>query len=322
MSSDSTVSSIRLTVIELIVSKFVEDTELSYLFEEAAKRMGNARFVRNQRRLLKKFFLDLRSQAQIPVQEGAIRFLRGRAERTSIAEQVWSIINPSNPSRRARMAALKSQTADKKSQIERLLGPQKDNETHEPVHGAASNPSEDSESGSELSNFLEDFYETKYPNMDLATDFLLGGAPYKQYKLNLRIFLRLDAGVWEPATLQEFILREDVTEVAKLLEDHFEEVAQLEFDWLHELLDIGCHYEEMARLLIDGKNASPWIIIDHQTSAEYTYVFVEISFLVASHGVRKSCLKNGTDNIADRLWDIINQIVYTVEGSRLIPLHG
>jgi hypothetical protein len=46
------------------------------------------------------------------------------------------------------------------------------------------------------------------------------------------------------------------------LEHHFQDVAKLRFDWLWELLDIGCSYEEMARLLIDGENASPWISID------------------------------------------------------------
>jgi hypothetical protein len=123
-STNSTVSSVRFTVIELIISKFVEDSELSSLYAEAVKRMGNARFVRNQRRLLKKFFLDLRSRTQNLLQEEAIRILRGRAERTSMAEQVWRLMNPTNPSLIAGMAALKNQNPDKKMQLERLLGPQ------------------------------------------------------------------------------------------------------------------------------------------------------------------------------------------------------
>ena len=122
--TNSTVSSVRSTVIELIICKFVEDSELSSLYAEAVKRMGNARFVRNQRRLLKKFFLDLRSRTQNLLQEEAIRILRGRAERTSMAEQIWRLMNPTNPSLIAGMAALKNQNPDKKMQLERLLGPQ------------------------------------------------------------------------------------------------------------------------------------------------------------------------------------------------------
>jgi len=123
-SSNSTVSSVRFNVIELIVGKFIEEPELFSLYEAAVNRMGNAKFVRNQRRLLKKFFLDLRSQTENRLQEEAIRILRGRAERTSMAEQIWRLVNPANPTRSADMAALKDQKPDKRFQLERMLGPQ------------------------------------------------------------------------------------------------------------------------------------------------------------------------------------------------------
>ncbi|KAH8743503.1 hypothetical protein F5882DRAFT_137695 [Hyaloscypha sp. PMI_1271] len=67
--------------------------------------------------------------------------------------------------------------------------------------------------------------------------------------------------------LQECVAKGDVTPVIGLLEEHFEEIAQQEFDWLHELLDIGCSFEEMARLLIDGEVSSPWIPIETPFSA-------------------------------------------------------
>lgn len=50
--------------------------------------------------------------------------------------------------------------------------------------------------------------------------------------------------------------------VTSILEQHFREVALDEFDWLYELVDIGCQFEEMAKLLIDGEAGSPWILID------------------------------------------------------------
>lgn len=114
--------------------------------------------------------------------------------------------------------------------------------------------------------------EAKYPNVNLATDFLLGGTPFRQYKNNIRGFLRLDPELWTLDTLQQHVIKGDVTPVSKILEDHFEAVAQLEFDWLHELLDIGCSFQEMARLLIDRENASPWILLDQPISVEATYV--------------------------------------------------
>ena len=154
--------------------------------------------------------------------------------------------------------------------------PRKDSSTNKPEQDLASNPSEESESSSEGSNSVHG--EAKYPNMELATEFLLGGSPFKQYKTNIRNFLRLDSEMWSPDTLQEHIVKGDITPVAKILENHFEDVAQLDFDWLHELLDIGCSFEEMARLLIDGENASPWILLDHPISVQATYVHVQIPF--------------------------------------------
>ncbi|KAE8454590.1 hypothetical protein EG329_000213 [Mollisiaceae sp. DMI_Dod_QoI] len=259
-SSSSTVSSIRFTVIELIVGKFIEDNELSALYEEAIKRMSNERFVRNQRRLLKKFFLDLRPHAKTPIQKQAIRTLRGRAERTSIAEQIWSIVNPSNASRHAQMAALLAQKPDKQSQLDRLLGGDSaDAEGGENEQDTLSEESEGSDSGG--SGFANE--ETKYTNVDVATEFIVDGAPFKQYKLNLRGFLRMDPS---RAKLQELVVAGDIVAVTTILSTRFEEVAQLEYDWLHELLDIGCSFEEMAMLLIDGEKASPWVLLNQVAS--------------------------------------------------------
>jgi hypothetical protein len=92
----------------------------------------------------------------------------------------------------------------------------------------------------------------------LATYFLVGGPAFKQYVANVRTFLRLEVG---PSTLQEQVVKGNVEVVTRLLQQHFHEVALDEFDWLHELVDIGCKFEEMAKLLIDNEAGSPWILI-------------------------------------------------------------
>jgi hypothetical protein len=107
LSTNSTVST-RVTAIDHIVSVFVADSELASLYAQAAKRLGQERFVRSQRRLLKKYFLDLRSRTQSQLHEQAIRILRGRSERTSIAEQIWIIISASDKSKRADMVSTRS----------------------------------------------------------------------------------------------------------------------------------------------------------------------------------------------------------------------
>ncbi|RDL41517.1 uncharacterized protein BP5553_01496 [Venustampulla echinocandica] len=258
LSTNSTVSSIRLTAIDHLVGVFVADNELAPLYAQAAKRLGQERFVRNQRRLLKIYFLDLRSRTQSQLHEQAIRILRGRSERTSIAEQIWSIVSP-NKSKSADMKALLAQKPDKQIQLERLLGTQISDENIDEEAGLAtdSESSEESEkSDSEGSDFADK--EAKYPNVALATDFLVGGPAFKQYVTNVRTFLRLEVG---PSTLQEQVVKGDVKSATRLLQQHFHEVAIDEFNWLHELVDIGCEFEEMAKLLIDSEAGSPWILM-------------------------------------------------------------
>ncbi|KAL5321295.1 hypothetical protein ACEPPN_012110 [Leptodophora sp. 'Broadleaf-Isolate-01'] len=93
--------------------------------------------------------------------------------------------------------------------------------------------------------------------------------------------LRLEVG---PSTLQEQVVEGDVKVVTGLLQQHFDEVARDEFDWLHELMDMGCKPEEMAKLLIDGEAGSPWILM----GAAVTDLLIPLYKL---H--RKNCVHNG-----------------------------
>ena len=265
VSTNTTISSMRLTAIECIVGRFLDDLELRSMFEDAMRRMDRERFVRNQRRLLKQFYINLRPLAWTPLQQQAVKILRGRAERTSIADRIFTAVSPSSPSKSADLAALKSLSPDKRSQLERLLEPMTGQTFYDWEDERSSQGYEDSDdSDSDQSNFAD----IKYPNAGLATEFVVEGDPYKKYKDSLRNFLHLDAGVWGPVTLHDYVVKGDTQAVTKLLTEHFDDVAQLEFDWLHELLDIGCMYEEMARLLIDGENASPWISFDQPVTVD------------------------------------------------------
>jgi hypothetical protein len=141
---------------------------------------------------------------------------------------------------------------DKQIQLEQFLGTQTSdgniNEEAGLVIGSES--SEESEKSD---------WEAKYPNIALATEYLVSGPAFKQYVVNMKTFLRLEVG---PSTLQEQVVKGDVRTVTRLLQQHFHEVALDEFDWLHELVDIGCEFEEMAKLLIDSEAGSPWILTD------------------------------------------------------------
>ena len=64
-----------------------------------------------------------------------------------------------------------------------------------------------------------------------------------------------------PDALLEAVGRSDVQGVEELLTQAFNAVARDDFNWLHELVEIGYGYHNIAKLLVDEKN-SPWIFIE------------------------------------------------------------
>ena len=64
-----------------------------------------------------------------------------------------------------------------------------------------------------------------------------------------------------PDALHEAVRRFDVQAVEDLLTRAFNDVARDDWNWLHELVEIGYGYQDIAKLLVDEKK-SPWIFIE------------------------------------------------------------
>ncbi|MCJ1392996.1 hypothetical protein MMC18_005868 [Xylographa bjoerkii] len=73
-----------------------------------------------------------------------------------------------------------------------------------------------------------------------------------------------------PKLLRKLVAKEDEIGLQKLLNHHFEEVSQQDFEWLHELKHIGYTSEEIATLLLSDQNDSPWIYITTADQEERT----------------------------------------------------
>jgi hypothetical protein len=72
--------------------------------------------------------------------------------------------------------------------------------------------------------------------------------------------------------LGEVLKQGGFDEVWKLLENHFETAAIEDFSWLHELKEAGYNSKEMAELLYDKTNNSPWIFSERQPMSEYNEI--------------------------------------------------
>ncbi|KAG8532871.1 uncharacterized protein KY384_002749 [Bacidia gigantensis] len=78
-----------------------------------------------------------------------------------------------------------------------------------------------------------------------------------------------------PMTLSDALESRDIRAVQHLLMIDFETAATSEFTWLHELNEAGYTVREIAELLLEDINDSPWI---HFTPQEHTKFPVRIKF--------------------------------------------
>lgn len=87
----------------------------------------------------------------------------------------------------------------------------------------------------------------------LSERFFLVGTPFE----NLR--QRVESLSRTPRSLPEALERRNRWTVSSYLQEHFEESATGEYDWIAGLQKLGYSYEDMAKLLHESATDSPWI---------------------------------------------------------------
>lgn len=81
--------------VNYVVAKFTQsDPELLALYTEASQRLTKDRFVHNNRRLLKIFYLDFARETQTSSQREAVAFFRSRRRRAEISLDIFKTVTP------------------------------------------------------------------------------------------------------------------------------------------------------------------------------------------------------------------------------------
>lgn len=81
--------------VNYVVAKFTQsDPELLALYTEASQRLTKDRFVHNNRRLLKMFYLDFAREEQTSSQREAVAFFRSRRRRAEISMDIFRTVTP------------------------------------------------------------------------------------------------------------------------------------------------------------------------------------------------------------------------------------
>ena len=262
-SSNSSLASTRANAVDHLVVVLAGDTELSSLYHDALAKFGRERFVRNHSRLLRRYFMDLGLEVRSDQQREAIRILRGQKQRKQITEGVYMLSNLPNSPNREGMNSLSKQKIDRMSNLNRLLQPQTSNPVRsENVNLAPILIAERAESESCSSSDSNDMDDGaggfNIPQLDLVVEFLTKGAPFSHFKDNLRYF------VHPPSTLQGALASGDFKVVQKLLVKDFDHVAKDEYLWLQELDEMGYTRGEIAEVLLEKTNDTPWIYFEQQ----------------------------------------------------------
>lgn len=180
-----------------LVKKLTDDDGLLSLYQEASRRMGEAKFVRNHRRLLKRFFLDLRSEEQSPAERAAVRFLRLRSQRTRISSGIHRSVMPLEAQTREKINMKIEQVKGNLFLLDRLLGEQ-DATPNAPVPEPVINDDEDvisEDSEDDDDGAHDNAIQDKLPNLESVSDFLTSGKPFSSYKENLEKFLHPNPAV-------------------------------------------------------------------------------------------------------------------------------
>lgn len=185
------------TAQEEILIIIISDSELRFLFEEAARRVDKPRFVRNVRRLFLLFHQDLRENAANRREMDALNIIQRHCQ--WLASRLFDICNPDRGFKARIMATYSNQQLDKRPILEAYLatmGAKQHRADHNKLEELDTTSDEDSE---ESQNGQEHIDYSKFPNLARIKNFLVAGTAFKKLKLSASQWIRPAHRV-QPAT--------------------------------------------------------------------------------------------------------------------------
>ncbi|KAK7750875.1 hypothetical protein SLS62_007138 [Diatrype stigma] len=238
---------------EVIASVLIQDDVLYPLYIDAISKVSHDRFFANHDRLLKKFLSALNAEAQEEFHIQAIRFLRHRYQRQDVTSRIYKSFEEKNSSFTVQDLSTNTphavyQPGGTKSQ----QGPGR--RPVEPV--AIQNHASDSSSDS--SENEEDALLDGGGRLDSITDFMTSGRPFEAFKESFKEFVN------PPQTIKDALEANSKRALRRLLKNQFHRVAVGEYAWLEELSYVGYSPDEIAALLLEQRDSSPWIYFEQK----------------------------------------------------------
>ena len=252
-------SKAELFAIKHLASFFAQLEDLRSLHEVALQKIERKRFTKNYRRILKSYYRKLLCEVANDTEKEAIRILRSRQNRESIAEGIADHLEHVEEEEPRSLANLVTQPAEKQF-LENWLRRAQDSHSdrlleadQEPVagdyHPESSDNDSDSESDSKLNADSEPDY-SDFLNIDRAEKFLQQGSAFRNLVLDIRLLVLpghlRDIVETSPKSSLQFLLKSDIGWVNRT-KAFLETYTGLEWDWWPlapriPSLDIKEHY--------------------------------------------------------------------------------
>jgi nucleoside phosphorylase/tetratricopeptide (TPR) repeat protein len=209
-SLDGSPSETETAVVSYVVKTLTADSQLFGLYREATQRLEEAKFIRNHRRLLKLFYLDLLPEGRTRQQQVAISFLRSRVARTRVSQDIYKTLNPMDRNEREKVSVILQQQRDTAFLLQRLLDGlsyetpnSMPDTTPSDTRGAVTDDIDvDCETSGSSETSKDSNLDTSaerslsFPNLDAIGVFLTHGRPFDLFKENIRQFLHSRPGVY------------------------------------------------------------------------------------------------------------------------------
>ncbi|PVH88843.1 hypothetical protein DL98DRAFT_158071 [Cadophora sp. DSE1049] len=175
-----------------------QNPQLRPLSEEALRRVGKIRFVDNLRRLLKRYYIDLRPIATTKLEIATVNLLRSRYSRARLSQQISDILAPENDETDEQLVHHAEITRQElENWIVRhpeFVSPQEEFDDLDLEIDDSSSDDEEvvQEAKIAVGEVHEEVEEPNLPNITQMESFLLNcgdGTPFQRLSTHLRIFL-------------------------------------------------------------------------------------------------------------------------------------
>jgi hypothetical protein len=183
-SSASSVHGLPRAAQDEILLTMESDDQLQSLFKELAKKIDKARFIRNIRRLLLSFTIELKQNASGPRERDVVNIIERHA--SWFASRFFDLSDPNKDSQSQLMAMQLNQQIDKRLLLEKYLS----SNVQRPVSAATPMEEDEADEDDKIDVDAVEINYTKFPNLDNIKKFIVGGVAFDHLRNNTFLFAK------------------------------------------------------------------------------------------------------------------------------------